>query len=77
MYVSMYVCMYVRLCVSTCFEGTSLRAADCQGYLVPVFLLYLFCNGIKPMSAQKILVPAKYTAGQSAAFRQIRFEVWS
>ena len=39
---------------------------------IPVFLLSLFCNGINPMLAQDLLVPAKYTAGQCAALRQIQ-----
>ena len=34
---------------------TSLRATDCQGYLVPVFLLHLFCNGINPISEQELI----------------------
>ena len=42
---------------------TSLRATDCQGYLVPVFLLYLFCNGIKPMLAQELIGTSEIYSG--------------
>ena len=42
---------------------TSLRATDCQGYLVPVFLLYLFCYGIKPMSAQELIGTSQIYSG--------------
>ena len=38
-----------------CAKNEPLRAADCLGYLVPVFFNLFFCNRIKPISAQELI----------------------